>query len=151
MPDLMFAALACVIVGVYDGDTLTARCQLPEAQVNLTVRIAEIDAPEKRQAFGSRSTKHLAALCFKKLAIVEPTARDRYGRTVAKVACDGTDAGVAQVRAGMAWVFDRYASDRSLYELQREARALRLGLWADAEPMAPWRWRVGTRTLHIGE
>ena len=33
----------------------------------------------------------------------------------------------------MAWVFDRYVKDRSLYPLQDAARSSRLGLWADAE------------------
>jgi endonuclease YncB( thermonuclease family) len=41
----------------------------------------------------------------------------------------------------MAWVFDRYVKDRSLYPLQERARAQRVGLWADAAPMPPWRWR----------
>jgi endonuclease YncB( thermonuclease family) len=42
----------------------------------------------------------------------------------------------------MAWVFDRYVKDRSLYPLQERARAQRLGLWADAQPMPPWEWRA---------
>jgi endonuclease YncB( thermonuclease family) len=29
-----------------------------------------------------------------------------------------------------------------LYPLQEAARSDRLGLWADAEPIAPWNWRA---------
>ena len=47
--------------------------------------------------------------------------------TVALVACDGTDASAEQVRAGMAWVFDRYVTDRSLYAVQDAARAAEPG------------------------
>ena len=54
------ALLLCVIVGITDGDTLTARC---EAQT-IKVRLAEVDAPEHHQPFGTRSREHLAALCF---------------------------------------------------------------------------------------
>ena len=42
----------------------------------------------------------------------------------------------------MAWVFDRYVTDRSLYALQSEARAAHVGLWADKTPTAPWTWRA---------
>jgi hypothetical protein len=58
-----------------------------------------------------------------------------------RVWCGGIDANAAQVRRGMAWVFDRYVKDRSLYPLQDAARSARLGLWADAAPVPPWKWR----------
>ena len=67
--------------------------------------------------------------------------QDRYGRTVARVQCNGVDASEQQLRAGMAWVFDRYVSDRWLYWAQEDARAARRGLWSDAQPVAPWEWR----------
>ncbi|MBE7416704.1 MAG: thermonuclease family protein [Ideonella sp.] len=136
------ALLLCIVVGITDGDTLTARC---EAAGTLSVRLAEVDAPEHRQPFGDRSKQALAALCFNQRAEVRPIAAggglDRYGRTVAHVSCNGLDANAEQVRAGMAWVFDRYVNDRSLYRLQDEARASRRGLWRDTGPVPPWEWR----------
>jgi endonuclease YncB( thermonuclease family) len=142
----MFAAiLACTVIGIADGDTLRARCDAPDGMVNVTVRVAEIDAPERRQAFGARSRQHLAELCFGKQATVKQTATDRYGRTVARVECNGTDASTAQVQAGMAWVFDCYVTDRSLYPVQHRARADRRGLWADVEPAPLWESRQSRR------
>jgi hypothetical protein len=47
----------------------------------------------------------------------------------------------------MAWVFDRYVTDRRLCALQDEARAAHCGLWADAQPMAPWKCRATRRPL----
>ena len=112
---VLAAALLCLVVGIADGDTLTARCdaQADQPAQTMKVRLAEIDAPEKGQAFGNRSKQHLSDVCFKKQAEVRPQTTDRYGRTVARVICDGTDANVEQVRAGMAWVFDKYVTDRS--------------------------------------
>ena len=108
--------------------------------------MAEIDAPERHQPFGTRSREHLASMCFNQHAEVRPIAadgrRDKYGRTVAHVNCNGIDANTEQVRTGMAWVFDRYVTDRSLYALQNEARAAQVGLWADKAPTAPWTWRA---------
>lgn len=148
------AVLSCLIVGIADGDTLTARCDAAAGQLKQTIRVrlAEIDAPEKAQPFGERSRQHLAQLCFRQRAEVAPlpgsAGSDRYGRTVARVACAGLDANADQVRAGMAWVFDRYARDLTLYDLQAEARRARVGLWTDPDPVAPWQWRAGRRASH---
>jgi endonuclease YncB( thermonuclease family) len=142
---MVAAALLCIVISIADGDTLTARCDAPEGKVNITVRLAEIDAPERRQPFGTRSRQHLAELCHGKPATVKRTATDRYRRTVARVECDGIDANAEQVRAGMAWVFDRYSTDPSLYPLEAEARRAGRGLWADSRPVTPWEWRRATR------
>ncbi|WP_436308568.1 thermonuclease family protein [Variovorax sp. LjRoot130] len=66
-----------------------------------------------------------------------------YGRTVADVKCRGEDVGRHQVAGGRAWVYKRYATrdDGALFKMQYGARWQRLGLWADAEPVAPWEWR----------
>lgn len=142
---LLAATLICSVIGITDGDTLTARCEMSAGLENVKIRLAEIDAPEKVQAYGARSKQNLAELCFKKAAIVKPQKADRYGRTIARVECDGSDASVEQVRTGMAWVFDRYATDLSLYPLQEAARNEHRGLWADLKPMAPWDWRQAQR------
>lgn len=138
------AALSCLVIGIADGDTLTARCETPSGLENVKVRLAEIDAPEKGQPWASRSKQHLAGICMGKPAEGRPTSADRYGRTVARVICGGVDANMEQVRAGMAWVFDRY-NDWTLFGLQRDARAARAGLWGDHQPVAPWEWRKASR------
>lgn len=140
----MLATLLCLVVGVSDGDTLTARCPTqdkahPYQQVK--VRLAAIDAPEKAQPFGQRSRQHLADLCFKTEATITPKTKDRYGRTVADVECRSQDAGTAQVQAGMAWYYVKYGKrHEALADLEREARETRRGLWS-VEAMPPWQWR----------
>jgi endonuclease YncB( thermonuclease family) len=131
------ALLICLIVGVADGDTLTARCD----DQTVKIRLAEIDAPEKAQPFGARSKEHLSELCFDVEAEVYPQTTDRYGRTVARVTCDGVDASAEQVRSGMAWVYDKYVVDMGLFDLQDEAVAAREGLWSANNPIPPWKWR----------
>lgn len=135
----------CLVIGIADGDTLTARCETPTGMENIKVRLAEVDAPEKGQAFCTRSKQHLSDNCFRKPAEVRPQTKDRYGRTVARVTCAGVDANAEQVRAGMAWVFDKHVTDRALCATQDEARAARRGLWVDAVPVAPWEWRRSKR------
>ena len=135
------AALLCLVVAISDGDTLTARCGDPGAYEQVKVRISAIDAPEKAQAFGNVSRQHLAPLCFKQVATITPTKKDRYGRTVADVTCQGKDVGTEQVRAGLAWYYVKYGKGYEyLRALESEAKTARLGLWAQ-EAVAPWEWR----------
>jgi endonuclease YncB( thermonuclease family) len=113
------------VVRVVDGDSLIVL----RGQQQVRVRLKEIDAPERNQPFGKRSRQSLTDLCAKKKARVSWTEQDRNGRTLGRVWCGGIDANAEQIRRGMAWVFDRYVKDRTLYPLQDAARLQRLGLW----------------------
>ena len=86
------------VVGISDGDTLTVLVERRQVKV----RLADIDAPELKQAFGTRSRQSLAALCFNREVRLETAGTDRNGRTIATVHCAGTDANAEQVRQGMA-------------------------------------------------
>ena len=136
------ASLICLVVAISDGDTLTARCGAPGAYHQVKVRIAAIDAPESRQAFGQKSRQNLAHLCFRQRATLQTLETDSYGRTVANVRCGGTDVASAQVRAGLAWVYIPYAKAHPhLAPLQHQARSNGTGLWSQRRPQAPWDYR----------
>ena len=139
------AALLCLVVAISDGDTLKARCGEAGAYEQVTVRLAEIVAPEKAQPFGQRSKAHLSMLCFGAWATIRTETVDRYRRTVARVECRGKYANAEQVRAGMAWAYTKYQRDKTFPQLQAEAQGRRAGLWADREPVAPWEWREARR------
>lgn len=126
------------VVGVHDGDTLTVLVDRRPVKI----RLAEIDAPELGQPYGTRSRQSLSAICFRSQADIQPVSEDRYGRTVAHVVCNGRDAIAEQVQQGMAWVYDRYTKpDSPLYDAQGNAMTARRGLWADRDAVAPWAWR----------
>lgn len=136
------AALLCLVIAIHDGDTLSIRCGAPGQFRVERVRLAAIDAPEHRQAFGQRARQNLARLCFRQQARITPVDRDRYGRTVAHVHCQGENAAPAQVRAGLAWVYTPSAFEHpQLVALQRQARADGTGLWSQPRPQAPWDYR----------
>jgi len=134
------------VVGVDDGDTIIV---LDADNQTHKIRLQGIDAPEGGQAFGDRSRENLSDLVFGKDVTIEWFKRDRYGRIVGKVLVDGRDACLDQVSAGMAWHYKYYqseqtAEDRKLYaDAETEARASRLGLWTDANPIPPWDFRRG--------
>jgi hypothetical protein len=82
---MLAAAMIYLVVGIADGDTLTARCGTPESYEQVKVGLAPIYAPEKKQPFGQRSCQALASLCFRQQARLQRVDTDRYGRTVANV------------------------------------------------------------------
>lgn len=128
---------AAEVISIADGDTLTVL----EDRKQVKIRLANIDAPERKQAFGNRSRQALAALCFRKQATYEVQDSDRYGRIVAVVTCNGVNANRHQVETGMAWVYTRYNKDKTLPDLQQQAKQARRGLWRDADPVPPWEFR----------
>lgn len=120
---LLFANIAAAdtlqgrVVGVADGDTVTV---LDSTNTQWKIRLMGIDAPEKKQAFGSKSKEHLSDQIFNKHVSVEYYKKDKYGRTVGKITADGVDTNLEQVKSGMAWHYKKYqkeqsVEDRSLY------------------------------------
>ena len=101
----------CVVTSSAAADVLTGRVVhvidedglivlLGDRRVN--VRLKHIDAPERGQPFGNSSRQSLIAICGGEVATVQASGKDRNGRTLARVNCNGTDAGSEQVRWGMA-------------------------------------------------
>ncbi len=128
------------VVGVHDGDTVTL---LMAGNRQIKVRLAQIDAPELDQAFGQQSKQSLSAMVFNKTIKVEKETKDKYGRTVGTLFVEGIDSNKEQIKLGMAWVYRKYLHDQSLLSLEEAARQAKVGLWADANPMAPWDYRHG--------
>lgn len=128
------------VIRVADGDTVTV---LRQSKVDVRVRLAEIDAPESGQAFGRVSRDAVARMCLRKDARVVVQGADRYGRVIGRVYCDGVDVAPALVSQGLAWVYDSYVTDHSLYRLQGQAKSSGLGLWSERRPVEPWVWRRG--------
>ncbi|PWF48577.1 thermonuclease family protein [Massilia glaciei] len=130
-------ALALDVIGIADGDTLTVLQDGRPARI----RLANVDAPEKRQGFGQRAKESLSELCYRKDAVLKVVSTDRYGRAVALVSCAGIDVNRAQVERGLAWVYTKYNQDPALPALQEAAAAQRRGLWSEPNPVPPWKFR----------
>ncbi len=136
------------VIGVADGDTITF---LDSAHLQHKIRLSGIDAPEKGQAFGNASRKHMAELTYSKHAKADCYKVDRYKRLVCTVYVDGKDVGLAQLDAGLAWWYLKFADEQSPqerleYEMAETKAAIdRKGLWSDPNPTPPWEWRQSMR------
>jgi len=97
------------VVGISDGDTITV---LDSDQVHYRIRLGGIDAPERGQPFGNVSRQHMAELAFDKQAAADCYKIDRYRRLICTVYVDEKDVGLAQLDAGLAWWYRKYANEQ---------------------------------------
>lgn len=133
------------VVRILDGDTV-------DVLVNrkpIRVRLANIDAPEKAQAFGSRSRQAIADMVFRRTVVVIEHGQDDTPskRVLGTIMVDGQNVNAAMVRQGMAWAY-RYRgkpSDPGMVPLEAAARQEKIGLWADPHAQEPWQWRRDQR------
>ena len=125
------------VVAISDGDTFTL---LSEGRL-IKIRLAGIDAPERRQVFGNKARKSLAALAFNQRARVVEMDRESNGYIVGRVYIGRVDVNAEMVRKGNAWVYRKYVQDERLYHLEKKARTMKRGLWAGDRPVPPWEWR----------
>lgn len=134
------------VIGISDGDTLTVMVD----RETVKVRIAGIDAPEKSQPFGKKAKAGLSNLVFGQEVRVEKEKLDKYGRTIGNVFVDDTvNVGANLVTNGYAWVYRKYARDRSLYDAEKSAKSKKLGIWSlpKNQQIPPWEWRKQKRTI----
>jgi len=126
------------VVSVTDGDTI----EISGVRGHQKVRLNGIDCPEKGQPFAESARLLTMDLALHKQFSVKVKGRDKYGRIIADlVFLDGRVLNRELVKTGMAWWYRQYSKDDQLAALEHDARTRRIGLWADAEPVAPWQFR----------
>ncbi len=131
-------ATTTTCVAVVDGDTLVVET----AGGQLTVHLAEVDAPELDQPSGPAARDALGALLLEREVTMVQVAPPAAGGVTARVAVAGQDAGLAQVAAGLAWTAE--TRDEQLALAAIVARSNRVGLWQEERPIPPWAWRTRT-------
>lgn len=129
---------------VIDGDSLL----VATARGNIEVRLYGVDCPEYDQPFSREAKIFTQKAVLGKKVIIEPVAEDFYGRTVAIVAQGADTINRELVQAGLAWVYPRYCKKAfctSWKEDEGTARKEKMGLWQDAQPNPPWKWKKSKR------
>lgn len=128
----------CIVIKVIDGDTFI--CQMVNRNKE-TIRLLGVDAPESGQAFGQQAKQVLNNLIIHKPVSLSYKYRDKYGRILAEVVYNKTDINLLMVQRGLAWAYNR-KQKRSIYWCaEQAAKAQRIGLWQEANPLLPKQWR----------
>ena len=125
-------ATDCRVTRLIDGDTVLC-------QDNSRIRLAAIDAPEKRQRYGSDATRFLSNMISGKTITYTSKKKDQYGRIIARIYVGDTDVCVEMVRHGYAWAY--MTKDKDILSAQTQAENDKAGLWHDSNPTPPWKFR----------
>jgi micrococcal nuclease len=126
----------CTSFGAPASDTFSVRCGI----VGRTIRLDNIDGPEPGQPYGDTAKAILnGALADTPMTLTVQGEDDGIWLGTAQLE-DGSDLGARLVEMGFAWAAP-LAVDPDLPVLQAQARRARRGLWAFADPVAPWEWR----------
>ena len=132
------------VIGISDGDTVTLLIDNTE---QLKIRLAQIDAPEKNQPFGSKSKNILSDLIYKKDVRVIDIGTDRYGRTIGEMYYKDLYINLELVEVGAAWAYRKYLTDSNFILTEDAAKRNKAGLWGlqQDQIIAPWEWRKRAR------
>jgi len=137
------SSFPATVIAVKDGDSLV----VSKGDEKIQIRLEGIDCPELSQPFGQEAQQTTSRLAKGKAVMVQATGKDRYGRTLANLVLpNDTSLNQELLRQGRAWWFRKYSNDQTLAKLEADARKNKRGLWADANPTAPWDWREMRRT-----
>jgi micrococcal nuclease len=129
--------LTGTVVAVHDGDTISIRT----GSSTVRVRLYGIDCPEYQQPFSARARQFTSKMVFKREVTVRGEGTDKYDRLLGRVFVDGVELNEALVRNGLAWHYEIRVNDRALADAERHARAAKVGIWSQPDPVPPWRWR----------
>lgn len=135
------AQLRGKIVKVQDGDTVTL---LDSLNTQHKIRLYGIDAPESKQAHGTKSKEYLSNLISGKIVTVKVKSKDIYKRTLGIIYLGDTNINAQMIRAGYAWNYF-YSKDKYYIKLQKEAKEAKIGLWADKNAIDPYYFRKNKR------
>lgn len=127
------------VVSISDGDTITV---LTLWRTQKKVRLSHIDAPEKRQAFGTKAKQILGdKIHGKKVRITWGKPDKRYNREVGEVFLGSRNINLEMVQEGYAWHYKSFSKNQTYAAAEIAARKAKLGLWADRQPTPPWSFR----------
>ena len=125
------------VVKIADGDTVTVLVD----KTQYRIRLAHIDAPESKQAFGTVSKKALGDKIFGKEVKVVWKKRDLYQRIVGDIYLDSRWINKEMVEEGLAWHYRQYSKDPDIGKAEADAKSAKKGLWVDPNPIPPWEFR----------
>jgi micrococcal nuclease len=128
------------VITIKDGDTVVV---LDSINKSTTLRLAEIDCPEKKQPFGNKAKIFTHDQIYLKTITYVITDIDRYGRAIAMLyyGSENKYLSAELVKNGLAWHYKRYSKSTELANLELQAKKNRIGIWSQSNPMSPSEWR----------
>lgn len=137
-PALSWAEFVAKVVAVHEGD----RISIFYAGRTERIAIKGIDCPELKQPYGKKARQVTQAYVGTRDVVVRGMQRDRQGRITADIfLMDGRNLAYELIKEGLAWSRGELAETQRYVDEEELARAAGKGLWSEADPLPPWKWK----------
>lgn len=126
------------VIGIKDGDTVEVLFN----EVPIVIRLEHIDCPERKQPYGKKAKQFTSDFAFGKTVHVLSTGKkDRWGRLIAVIEFDNKNLNKELIKNGLAMHFKKYSKDTAYDSLEIQAKKGKIGMWSQANLIAPWVYR----------
>lgn len=126
------------VINVKDGDSFDL---VDDNNKFHQIRLAHVDCPEKKQAFGRKAQLYTFNFTWGKYVTAYVQSTDRYRRKICEIEVDGNNLNQAIIRDGYAWHFKKYSTSELHSNLEIAAKKKKKGLWIEPAAKAPWEFR----------
>lgn len=131
------------VTQVLSGDTIMLQVAGDSPPGEYRVHLAQIDAPERVQAFGYQAFLALErVVLFQSVTVLVTAVDDNHNDPVGQLILEGKDLNLWLVRNGLAWVDRERVLDPRYTRAEHLARTEMRGLWSSADPTPPWAFRL---------
>lgn len=136
---LAFGQVDARVERIIDADTYVLRID----GESTTCRLANVDAPELKQAYGIDAKLYVEGVLYHKDLRVKVIDTDLYGRSIVEVTTQQGALDSLLVANGYAWHYAKYSHKPSLQNLMETAIQNRVGLWKCGKEKVcpPWLFR----------
>ncbi|SEE50024.1 Endonuclease YncB, thermonuclease family [Tenacibaculum sp. MAR_2010_89] len=126
------------VIGVKDGDTI----EVLYKKKPLIIRLAHIDCPEKKQAFGNKAKQFVATKIFGKNVRIINKGKWHWNRLIAEVYYNKVEnINETLVENGLAMHFKKYSKSKRYHNLEQVAKKQKIGIWSQPNSITPWQYR----------
>lgn len=126
------------VVRIKDGDTI----EVLENGIKKSVRLAGIDAPEKKQKFAELSKNYLEKTILNKNVFLSSPSVGKYGRIIATVKVSSTDINLQLLKKGFVFHYKKYSKNEDYSNAEKFAVKNKVGIFCcDEKIEKPWIYR----------
>jgi len=125
------------VIGVKDGDTI----EVLYKKKPIIIRLEHIDAPEKKQAYGTKAKQFVSDKIFSKKVRIVNKGKWHWDRLIAEVYYQKENINKALVKKGLAMHYKKYSKNEAYNQLEKKAKNKEKGMWSLPNVVAPWDFR----------
>lgn len=127
------------VIKIKDGDTIEL---LDETNEKITIRLSDIDCPEKEQPYGDSAMIYTSEVCLKKnVIVINNGTYDKYNRLIGTILIDNKSLNQELILHGLAFHCKEYSKNIEYRKNEEYAKKNKKGLWSAKNIIAPWDWR----------